>query len=252
MRKKAVLGNWKMNGTRTDAERWSAAAAALAANHPRVDIGVLPAFVHLQIARDVGNARLRFGAQDVAAQRNGPYTGAVSAEMLSDFGATWVLVGHSERRHVFCESDALVAQKFTRALEAGLQPVLCLGETLDEREAGETEAVVLRQLHAVTQSNGFEGLRSAILAYEPVWAIGTGRTATPEQAQQVHASIRSAIAKQDAMLASLVRILYGGSVKGANAAQLFGQPDVDGGLIGGASLVPEEFAAICRAADQEG
>lgn len=252
MRKKAVLGNWKMNGTRADVERWSAATAVLASSYSRIDIGILPSFVHLSDARAAGGERLRIGAQDVAVQRNGAFTGAVSAEMLVDLGVTWVLVGHSERRHVFGETDALVARKFTRALEAGLQPILCLGETLEERESGQTEAVVLRQLNAVINAGGAEALGSALLAYEPVWAIGTGRTATPDQAQQVHACIRSAIAKQDAMLASLVRILYGGSVKGSNAAQLFGQPDVDGGLIGGASLVPEEFAAICRAADQEG
>ncbi|MFO1493242.1 MAG: triose-phosphate isomerase [Lysobacterales bacterium] len=252
MRKKTVLGNWKMNGNCADAERWALDAARTAAGAAHVEVGVLPAYVHLDLVRRCTAGALAFGAQDVAVERNGAYTGAVSAEMLSDLGATWVLVGHSERRHVYGDSDEAVARKYARALEAGLHPVLCLGETLAERDAGQTEAVVLRQLNAILELCGAQSLSSAIVAYEPVWAIGTGRTATPAQAQQVHACVRSAIAKHDAMLASLVRILYGGSVKGSNAAQLFSQPDVDGGLIGGASLIPEEFAAICQAADQEG
>lgn len=253
MRRRMVLGNWKMNGTRADAAAWSHAAAELAAGLPAVDIGVIPAFVFLSdVQRDAGPTALWLGAQDVAGFDNGAYTGEVSARMLAEFGVRCVLVGHSERRHVLGETDATVAGKFERAQAAGLTPVLCLGETLDERDAGNTEAVVLRQLEAVIARSGIAALRNAVLAYEPVWAIGTGRTASPEQAQAVHACIRSAIAKRDAMLASLVRILYGGSVKGSNAAELFAQADVDGGLIGGASLVPNDFAAICRAANQDG
>lgn len=253
MRRRMVLGNWKMNGTRAEASAWSRAAAELAVNLPHVDVGVLPAFVFLaDVQRDIGASPVWLGAQDVAGYDNGAYTGEVSASMLAQFGVRAVLVGHSERRHVLGESDATVATKFERAQAAGLTPVLCLGETLSERDAGTTEAVVLRQLDAVIERCGVASLRAAVLAYEPVWAIGTGRTATPEQAQAVHACIRSAIAKRDAMLASLVRILYGGSVKGSNAAELFAQADVDGGLIGGASLVPNDFAAICRAANQDG
>jgi len=248
-----VLGNWKMNGTRADAAAWSRAASGLAAELPSVDVGVIPAFVFLaDVQRKTDTSPLWLGAQDVASYDNGAYTGEVSASMLAEFGVRCVLVGHSERRHVLGESDATVAIKFERAQTAGLTPVLCLGETLDERDAGNTEAVVLRQLDAVIERSGVAALRKAVLAYEPVWAIGTGRTASPEQAQAVHACIRSAIAKRDAMLASLVRILYGGSVKGSNAAELFAQADVDGGLIGGASLVPNDFAAICRAANQDG
>ncbi len=253
MRRRMVLGNWKMNGTRAEASAWSRAASGLATELPSVDIGVIPAFVFLaDVQRDAGASPMWLGAQDVASYDNGAYTGEVSASMLAEFGVRCVLVGHSERRHVVGESDATVAIKFERAQAAGLIPVLCLGETLDERDAGATEAVVLRQLDAVIERTGVAALRNAVLAYEPVWAIGTGRTASPEQAQAVHACIRSAIAKRDAMLASLVRILYGGSVKGSNAAELFAQADVDGGLIGGASLVPNDFAAICRAANQDG
>ncbi len=253
MRRKMVLGNWKMNGTRADVQTWTEAAGRVAAVNVNVDVGVVPAFVHLaQVQASAAGTPLRLGAQNVAAYANGAYTGEVSADMLAEFGIQYVLVGHSERRHVFGESDAVVAAKFLRTQSVGLTPVLCLGETLDERERGDTDTVVLRQLEAVVDAAGIASLARAVIAYEPVWAIGTGRTASPEQAQTVHALIRSAIANRDAMLGSLCRILYGGSVKGSNAADLFAQPDVDGGLIGGASLIPAEFDAICRAANQDG
>ena len=253
MRRKLVLGNWKMNGSRAQAQSWATAAVAIAAASPNVDVGVIPPYVFLDAARDaIGASPLLLGAQNVAAFDNGAYTGEVSAPMLAECGVRAVLVGHSERRHVFGESSAQVAQKYMRAQAAGLTPVLCLGETLDERERGDTDNVVLSQLQAVIDAAGIDSLASAVLAYEPVWAIGTGRTASPAQAQEVHALIRSAMAKHDAMLSGLVRILYGGSVKGSNAAELFAQPDVDGGLIGGASLVPADFDAICRAANQDG
>jgi triosephosphate isomerase len=248
-----VLGNWKMNGTRAEVQAWTDAAVRVAAANSNVEVGVVPSFVHLApVQASTAGTSLRLGAQNVAAYDNGAYTGEVSASMLAEFGVQLVLVGHSERRHVLGESDAVVAAKYLRALSAGLTPVLCLGETLDERERGETDAVVLRQLDAVLDAAGIASLAQAVIAYEPVWAIGTGRTASPEQAQTVHALIRSAIANRDAMLGSLCRILYGGSVKGSNAADLFAQPDVDGGLIGGASLIPAEFDAICRAANQDG
>ena len=253
MRRKLVLGNWKMNGSRAQAQSWATAAVAMAAASPNVDVGVIPPCVFLDEARDaIGAAPVWLGAQNVAAFDNGAYTGEVSAPMLAECGVRAVLVGHSERRHVFGETSAQVAQKFMRTQAAGLTPVLCLGETLEERERGATDAVVLRQLQAVIDAAGAASLSDAVLAYEPVWAIGTGRTASPAQAQEVHALIRSAIAEHDAMLSSLVRILYGGSVKGSNAAELFAQSDVDGGLIGGASLVPADFDAICRAANQDG
>lgn len=168
--------------------------------------------------------------------------------MLADCGAQWVLVGHSERRQYHGESDVLVARKFAAARAAGLTPILCVGETLAQREAGETEAVVARQLQAVLDASGIAVFDTAVISYEPVWAIGTGRTATPEQAQQVHAFIRSQLQKEDAMIARLTRLLYGGSVKAANAAELFAQSDVDGGLIGGASLTASDFLGICAAA----
>ncbi len=249
MRRKLVLGNWKMNGNRTSAQAWAAAARRLADELSGVEIGVLPSFVHLsEVAAAASGSALRVGAQDLAAQKAGAFTGAIAAEMLVDVGATHVLIGHSERRHVFGESASTVAAKLERALAVGLTPVLCVGETLEQREAGQTAIVVLDQLRALLDLEGSAALERTIVAYEPVWAIGTGKTATPEQAQEVHALIRSAIAKRDAMLSGLVRILYGGSVKGSNATQLFALADIDGGLIGGASLVPDEYAEICRAA----
>jgi len=188
------------------------------------------------------------GAQDVCAEPVGAFTGQVAAAMLKDVGCRYVIVGHSERRRLLHEDDVLVARKFAAVLQAGLTPVLCVGETLEEREANRTEAVVARQLEAVTAMNGASSFSGAIVAYEPVWAIGTGRTASPEQAQAVHAYLRSRIGAQDAKIARDLRILYGGSVKAANAAELFSMPDVDGGLVGGASLSADEFLEICAAA----
>lgn len=214
------------------------------------EVLVCPAFVYLQAAASrIGDARVSLGAQDVCEHSGeGAYTGEVSADMLRDAGCTHVIVGHSERRALFGESDDKVAEKFAAARAAGLIPVLCVGETLDEREAGATEAVVSRQLGAVVEHAGIEALADAVLAYEPVWAIGTGRTASPEQAQQVHAYIREQLAARDAKIAGSLRILYGGSVKPGNAAEIFAMPDVDGGLIGGASLKAEDFLQIVAAA----
>jgi triosephosphate isomerase len=188
------------------------------------------------------------GAQDLCQYEDGAYTGGVSGAMLADCGCRYVIVGHSERRTVFGETDDVVALKTERSLASGLTPILCVGEQLAEREAGVTESVVARQLDAVVARCGLQALGRCVVAYEPVWAIGTGKTATPQQAQAVHAYIRGRIAAADRGLAGALTILYGGSVKGANAAQLFSMPDVDGGLIGGASLQAEEFVAICRAA----
>ncbi|MGE4071690.1 MAG: triose-phosphate isomerase [Lysobacterales bacterium] len=252
-RKRLVLGNWKMNGSRRDARDWASAAARIAADHPLIDVGIMPATVHLQEAQQArGDSRLWLGAQNLAAYDNGAYTGEVSAQMLLEFGVCAVLCGHSERRQLLGDNDSVVKAKLQRALAAGITPVLCLGETLEQRESGATESVVLGQLDSALSQLGATELERIVIAYEPVWAIGTGLTASPAQAQAVHALIRSAIAQRDAILASLIRILYGGSVKGSNAAELFAQADVDGGLIGGASLVPSEFAAICRAASQDG
>ncbi|HEY2622519.1 MAG TPA: triose-phosphate isomerase [Dyella sp.] len=248
MRKKLVAGNWKMYGSRTMA---SALVGDIVAALPSsVDVAVFPPFPYLgELAHQHAGSGLGFGGQDLSEHHGqGAYTGQVSAAMLADVGAQWALVGHSERRQYQGESDELVARKFAAARAGGLTPILCVGETLAEREAGATEAVLARQLHAVIALNGIGSFDTAVIAYEPVWAIGTGCTATPEQAQAVHAFIRSQLQKEDAMIARLTRLLYGGSVKAANAADLFAQSDVDGGLIGGCSLVAAEFLGICAAA----
>lgn len=201
-----------------------------------------------QVQSRLSGSSLIWGAQSVSEHASGAFTGEVSAAMLCEFGCRYVLVGHSERRQLFGESDAVVAAKFVAAQQARLVPVLCLGETLAERESGQTAAVVSRQLAAVIERAGVGALASAVLAYEPVWAIGTGKTASPAQAQEVHAAIRAQVAALDGGLAGGLRILYGGSVKAQNAAELFAQDDIDGGLIGGAALVADDFLAICQAA----
>jgi triosephosphate isomerase len=250
MRKKFVAGNWKMHGSRSMA---TALLNEIAADKPAsIDVVVFPPFPYLaELARQHAESGLGIGAQDVSEhQGQGAYTGEVSAAMLGDIGANWVLVGHSERRQYHQESDELVARKFVAARTAGLTPILCVGETLQQREAGETQAVIARQLQAVLHSQGIASFDTALIAYEPIWAIGSGRTASPEQAQQVHAFIRSQLEKEDVTISRLTRLLYGGSVKAANAAELFAQADVDGGLIGGASLTASDFLGICAAAHQ--
>lgn len=213
------------------------------------EVAVCAPFPYLaQLQALLASTQVRWGAQSVSEHVSGAYTGEVSAAMLCEFGCRYVLVGHSERRSLFGESDAVVAAKFVAAREVGLVPILCLGETLAEREAGATAAVVSRQLDAVIDRAGVAALASAVVAYEPVWAIGTGVTASPAQAQEVHAAIRKRVADLDAGLAEGLRILYGGSVKPQNAAELFAQDDIDGGLIGGAALVADDFLAICQAA----
>jgi triosephosphate isomerase len=204
----------------------------------------------MEAARLLQGSVIALGAQDLCEQTGeGAYTGEVSGAMLRDAGCRYVIVGHSERRTIYGEDDQRVAEKFFAARAAGLTPILCVGERLEERERGDTEAVVARQLDAVlNREGGAAALAGAVIAYEPVWAIGTGRTATPEQAQQVHAFIRRRIAGRDRGVADRLQILYGGSVKPGNAAELFAMADIDGGLIGGASLDAEHFLAICRAA----
>ena len=237
MRARLVAGNWKMHGS-------LAANAALldALVAAGVECAVCVPFPYLaQAAERLKGTRIALGAQTLSEHASGAYTGEVSAIMLREFGCRFVLVGHSERRQLFGESDAQVAGKFAAARAASLTPILCVGETLEERDAGRTEQVVARQLDAVLGKGEFG---DAVLAYEPVWAIGTGRTATPEQAQEVHAFLRKRVTPQ-------TRILYGGSVKPDNAAAIFAMPDVDGGLIGGASLVAQDFIAICRMAKRK-
>jgi triosephosphate isomerase len=246
MRKKLVAGNWKMHGSLAEnAALLSALKPALAG----VEAVVCVPFPYLaQAQSELAGSSIAWGAQNLSEHSKGAYTGEVSASMLRDFGCGYVIVGHSERRSLYGESDQQVAAKFIAAQAGGLIPVLCVGESLEERESGITEQVVARQLNAVISAAGIGALANAIVAYEPVWAIGTGKTASPEQAQAVHAFIRGKVAGLDAAIADGLVIQYGGSVKAANAAELFAQPDIDGGLIGGASLVAQEFVAICQAA----
>lgn len=248
MRRKLVAGNWKMHGALAqNAELLDALRSGMAAM-PGVDCAVCVPFPYLsQAQQKLSGGNVKWGAQDVHQLDKGAYTGEVSATMLRDFGCSYVIVGHSERRAYYAESSHLVAEKFLAAQQAGLTPILCMGETLEQREGGVTEAVVAEQLDALIQLGGVQVLRNAVLAYEPVWAIGTGKTATSAQAQAVHAFIRQRVASHDGQIASGLCILYGGSVKANNAAELFAMPDIDGGLIGGASLVADEFLAICRA-----
>ncbi len=251
MRRPLVAGNWKMHGSRASVAALIEGLKGGMADVRGVDVAVCPPFVYLgQVAGLLQGTGIAWGAQNLCqVAGSGAYTGEISDAMLLDLGCRYVIVGHSERRNIYGEDDALVAEKCRVAVRAGLTPIVCVGELLEEREAGQTEAVVARQLDALLQDGeGVAALRQAVIAYEPVWAIGTGKTATPAQAEEVHAFIRSRIATHDKALAGEIRILYGGSVKPGNAAELFGMADIDGGLIGGASLHADDFLAICRAA----
>ena len=248
MRRRIVAGNWKLHGSRAFATALVGEIAA-EAPVPGVELLVMPPLPYLgDLIEDFEGTPLVFGAQDVSSNEQGAYTGEVSATMLVDVGARYGLCGHSERRRYHQESSELVARKVRAALNAGLRPILCMGEQLEQRDAGQAEEVIAGQLQPVLDLVGVEGFADAVVAYEPIWAIGTGRTATPEQAQAMHAFIRRQIAGHDARIADSLPILYGGSVKPDNAGALFAQPDVDGGLIGGASLVASDFLAIARAA----
>ena len=248
MRHALVVGNWKMHGSREASTALISAIVAGVDSLRGADAAICPPFPYLALASKLLNgSSVALGAQTLSEHPQGAYTGEVSAAMLVEQGCRYVIVGHSERRALFGETDAVVARKFAAAHRAKLVPILCVGETLEEREADVTEAVVARQVESVLDVSGVEAFANAVIAYEPVWAIGTGRTATPEQAQAVHALIRAKISERDATIAGDLRILYGGSVKASNAADLFGMPDIDGGLVGGASLDSEEFLSICRA-----
>jgi len=237
-----------MHGSRAMADALVGAIAA-DARDAVAEIAILPPFPYLEsLVAHHGDSGLRFGAQDVSEHESGAHTGEVAASMLADVGCSYVLVGHSERRQYHGETDAVVAGKFVAAQKAGLVPVLCVGETLQERESGDAERVIQRQIDAAIARVGIAAFAQAVVAYEPVWAIGTGRTASPEQAQEIHAFMRDTFARHDATISDSLRLLYGGSVKPANAVELFGQRDVDGGLIGGASLSAADFRAICAAA----
>jgi triosephosphate isomerase len=244
-RRPLVAANWKMNGSLTSNEDWVNSFVPKAVSL-HCDVVVCAPFVYLcTLGRSVAPAEL--GAQDVSERAAGAFTGDVSGEMLADVGCQWVIVGHSERRQLHAESDSVVAAKAARALQAGLHPIVCVGEALADREGGRTQEVVGAQLAAVLDAIGPAALARGALAYEPVWAIGTGRNATPAQAQEVHAALRAQVAGRDKSAAAALRILYGGSVKATNAGELFSQQDIDGGLIGGASLNAADFLAICAA-----
>ena len=249
MRSKAVVGNWKLNGSLAANEALlQAILKQVPAKGAAACAVCVPAPYLAQAQKLLRGSAVGWGAQDVSRYDKGAYTGEVAAPMVAEFGARYAIVGHSERRTLFGDTDAVVAEKYAAARRAGLTPIFCVGETLAERERGETQAVLARQVDALLGKCGVKELDGGIVAYEPVWAIGTGRTATSAQAEEAQAFIRGRIAGEDAGIASRLPILYGGSVKAANAKELFAMPNVDGGLIGGASLVAEEFVAIWRAA----
>ena len=245
-----VAGNWKMNGTGDANAKLVRDLLFDVKKYPSVEVLVCPPMLYVEsVGRMIAGSPIELGAQNLCEQEKaGAFTGEIHGSMLKDVDCQYVIVGHSERRALYGENDALVARKFGTALACGLKPILCIGETLQEREAGLTEAVLARQLQAVVELCGIASFKTAVIAYEPVWAIGTGKTATPEQAQAAHAFIRSQLAAKDVKISLSTRILYGGSVKADNAQTLFAGADVDGGLIGGASLKASEFLAICAGA----
>jgi triosephosphate isomerase (TIM) len=250
MRQPLVAGNWKMNGSKASAEALLAGIKEGMPGITKAEVLVCPPFPYLAQAVSVlAGSGAGVGAQNACTEAAGAYTGEVSAAMVKDIGCSYVILGHSERRQYYSETDAVIAKKYAQALAAGLTPILCVGETLAERERGETEAVVGRHLDGVMETAGVEAIARGVVAYEPVWAIGTGVTATPEQAQEVHAFLRRRIAAKSAEVAAGVRILYGGSMKPDNALELMCQTDIDGGLIGGASLKASDFLAICQAGE---
>lgn len=251
MRQSLVIGNWKMHGSRADNKALLAALLEQLPADSGVRYGVCPSLVHLaEAAQQLAGSPIALGAQNLCAESSdsGAYTGEVSAGMLKEYDVTYVLAGHSERRALYREDDSVVAEKFSRAQQAGLTPVLCVGEQLAEREAGKTLAIVSGQLQSVLDKTGIAAFANAVIAYEPVWAIGTGKTAGPDEAQAVHAHIRQWLAQHDDKIAAGMPLLYGGSVKAANAAGLFAMADIDGALVGGAALKADEFIAICNAA----
>lgn len=249
MRSFLVAGNWKMNGSTAMSAELADGIVAGMPDTDAVELLVCPPFPYLAaVGARLGDSGVLLGGQNVSEHAGGAYTGEIAASMLVDVGCRYVIVGHSERRNLLGESSETVAAKFAAAQREGLMPILCVGETLEEREAGKTEAVIDRQIRAVLDGSGVKSFVDAVIAYEPVWAIGTGKTARPEQAQAVHVHIRGMLAEHDADVAGSVQILYGGSVKGDNADDLFAMPDIDGGLIGGASLNTDDFLAIAEAA----
>lgn len=251
MRKAFVAGNWKLNGSLTTINTLIESIKGGLDGLTNVTVAVCSPYVYIpQVQSLAHSSTLKWGAQDVSEHDSGAYTGEVSAPMLKEFGCQYVIIGHSERRALFGEADKTSALKFVAAQRSGLTPIFCVGESLLEREANQTETVIERQLQALLDLVGVEALNNSVIAYEPVWAIGTGKTATPDQAQAVHAHIRQMIGHLNKSVAEQLQILYGGSVKGSNAAELFAMPDIDGGLIGGAALNADEFLTICQAGNK--
>ena len=249
-RKLLVAGNWKLNGSLQMTETLISEIVAGIPADKKFDVAVFPPFVYIPHAGSYVKGAVLLGGQTLSEHQSGAYTGEIAGQMLKELGCQMVLVGHSERRSYYNESNADIARKFQAALQAGLKPVLCCGETLQQREAGTTQQVVAEQINAVVDLVGIDAFADAVIAYEPVWAIGTGKTASSAQAQTVHAFIRSLLSLKSDTIAPLVPILYGGSVKGSNAKELFSMQDIDGGLIGGASLTSQDFLAICKQAEQ--
>lgn len=254
MRQPLVAGNWKMNGNREESAALLDGILAGIGDVARAEVAVCPPAILIPLAVEkLVGSNVKVGGQNLDTHAAGAYTGEISGPMLKDAGCEYVIVGHSERREYYGEDDDLVAQKFKAAQEHGLIPILCVGETLEERDRNQTEQVVDRQMEAILHNQGIEAFKNAVIAYEPVWAIGTGKTATPEQAQEVHKFIRTKLASREGAgatdIAGVCRILYGGSMKPDNAEELISQADIDGGLIGGASLKAEDFLAICTASN---
>ena len=247
MRQTLVAGNWKLNGSK-DSIKELVGGILAGMSEAKTAVAVCAPYIYIPLVEELlSGTDVAYGSESISENDTGAFTGEISGSMLNDFNCKYAIVGHSERRTIFCEKDEDTANKFAAARKHGLTPILCVGELLEEREGGVTEEVVSRQLDAVINLEGVEALADAVIAYEPVWAIGTGMTASPQQAQDVHAFIRAKIAKLNAGVAEKVQILYGGSVNGGNADELFAMEDIDGGLIGGASLKAEDFLAICRA-----
>jgi len=249
MRTPIIAGNWKMNGSRSSIKELLDGLKAGMGDVKSAEVAVCaPAIYLADVSEQLAGSKIAWGGQNLSTEAKGAFTGEISADMLLDFKSEYVIVGHSERRTLYGETDELVAEKFEVARKAGLKPILCIGESLSERESGVTIDVCSRQINAVIEKSGVKALTDGVIAYEPIWAIGTGVTATPDQAQETHAAIRKMIAEKDAAVAEQVRIQYGGSMNAGNAAELLAMDDIDGGLIGGASLKAEDFLAICTAA----
>lgn len=249
MRRPLVAGNWKMNGSKAESAALLDGILAGIGSVKAADMAVCPPAILIPLAEQkLAGSAVTWGGQDINVNASGAFTGEISGPMLKDFGCSYAIVGHSERREYYGETDQVVADKYGAAQAHGLIPILCIGETLEQRESGDTENICARQLDAVLDAHGIKSFANAVVAYEPVWAIGTGKTASPEQAQEVHAFIRGKLAALDADVAAGVRILYGGSMKPDNAKELISQTDIDGGLIGGASLKADDFLGIAQAA----